>query len=93
VPAEWLWQGVGVHGLSTHYGALTYQVRQREGAIEVRIEALDRTPRGGVVLRLPLEAGLRFATVDGEPAWVGNDGAMTVRRLPATVRLTQGAGR
>jgi len=93
VPAEWLWQGVGVHGLSTHYGALTYQVRQREGAIEVRIEALDRTPRGGVVLRLPLEAGLRFAKIDGEPAWIGNDGAMTVRRLPATVRLTQGAGR
>jgi hypothetical protein len=92
VPRAWLAQGVGVRGLSTHYGALSYSLREWAGTIEARIEGLARVPRGGVVLRLPDMAGGR-ATIDGRPARLAADGALVVRNLPATVRLERAAPR
>lgn len=93
IPAAWAAadSGVGVARLRTHYGPLTYTMRQGSGGeVRVRISPGVRVPRGGIVVRAPFApAGtprVTTATVNGQPAPV-TGGEVVVRALPADVVL------
>ncbi len=88
VPAEWVeGPGLRVRGLGTHYGPLDLEMRMEGDAVRVRIAGALRLPRGGIVLRSPLDRPVRRATVDGAPAAVRDDAELTIRRAPADVVL------
>jgi len=88
VPAEWVTEGgLRVRGLGTHYGPLDLEMRMEGDAVRVRIAGEIRVPRGGLVLRSPLDRPLRRATVDGAPAAVNADSELIIRRVPADVVL------
>src|SRR4029453_3939837 len=56
VPLEGL-RDSGIPGgnLSTHYGPITFTMKQVGSAIEVKIAAGTRVPTGGIVVLVPLE--------------------------------------
>jgi hypothetical protein len=55
IPASWLREGpVGISGLSTHYGELSYTMQSVPRGIEVRIEKGLRVPQGGIIIKPPL---------------------------------------
>jgi hypothetical protein len=85
IPPAWLAGGeeVGVSGLGSPWGEISYSVRLRAGRLVARIEALEGWPPGGVVLALPLAETARVA-VDGAPAEPSADG-LALPALPATV--------
>jgi len=86
VPLDWVRSdsGVAVRHLSTHYGTLSYSMRESAGALRITIDRGVRIPPGGIVLRPPLSAGTRRATVNGRSATLTN-GEIVVRSLPADV--------
>ncbi len=75
--------GVGVRGLQTHYGPLSYHVRARGSEAVFEIEDGLAVPPGGLVVRSPFD-DVRSATVGGDAAEVAGD-AVAVRALPARV--------
>ena len=92
VPLAWLGEGVpvGVAGLRTHEGPLTYTLRREDDTVVVEIAAGLRVPPGGIVVHAPWAApspvgvGARpaRARLDGQPARL--DGrTVVVRALPA----------
>ncbi len=78
--------GASIRRLSTHYGQLSYTMRQVGREIEVRIESGLRMPPGGLVIRSPATRSLRGATINGKAVAAGKD-EVIVRSLPATVTL------
>ena len=78
--------GVGIQGLRTPFGTLSYTMRGDTRAIRVRLSGTLRIPPGGIVVRSPLERAVRSATIGGRSAPL-RDGAVVVRRLPADVIL------
>jgi hypothetical protein len=55
IPASWLREGpVGISGLSTHYGELTYTMQSVPRGIEVRIDKGLRVPQGGIIIKPPI---------------------------------------
>jgi F5/8 type C domain len=88
IPAAWVTEapGVSVRGLSTHYGPLSFTMRETGGVVRVRFELGLRTPAGGIVLRSPLDRPIRSVTVDGRR--VTTDGAeVRLRTVPRVVEL------
>ncbi|HEX2721638.1 MAG TPA: hypothetical protein VHM24_01870, partial [Gemmatimonadaceae bacterium] len=86
IPGKWLTGGesVGIQGLSTHYGPLSYGIRQKGAEIEVRIESGTRIPPGGIVVRSPHDREPSQVRLDGKLINQG-DRDVIVRRLPAIV--------
>ncbi len=82
VPVDWIGQGVGVRGLRTPQGTLSYSLRQREGVLVLEVEEGLELPSGGLVLPWPWETGAPGATmIDGAPAtWEG--GELRIRQRP-----------
>ncbi|HEX5758749.1 MAG TPA: discoidin domain-containing protein [Thermoanaerobaculia bacterium] len=70
VPREWLAAGeeIGVRGLVTPWGELSYSLRREGERVRVRIGALAARPPGGVVLALPDRAPLAVAALPAELA-------------------------
>jgi hypothetical protein len=87
VPASWVRAGkrVGIEGLGTPYGPLSWSASVVDGRLEARLAAIDRPPAGGVRLALPWPAGTRVAEVDGRPVPIAPDGTLLVGQLPACV--------
>ncbi|HWJ21965.1 MAG TPA: discoidin domain-containing protein [Gemmatimonadaceae bacterium] len=93
VPSRWTTEapGVSVRGLRTVYGALDLAMRaERDSVVRVHVGAMERVPRGGVVVRPPLARPVRSVTVNGAAAAATRDAAsgeaeVVVRRLPADV--------
>lgn len=56
IPSKWLREdnGVGIKDLSTHYGPLTYTMRQGPKGITVMIDSGVRVPRGGIIVKPPV---------------------------------------
>ena len=84
VPLAWLGEGVpvGVAGLRTHEGPLTYTLRREDASVVVEIAAGLRVPPGGIVVHAPFGARPARARLDGRPALL--DGrTVVVRALPA----------
>ena len=88
IPEKWVREdkGVGIHGLSTHYGRLGYTMRAVGADIEVRIDPGVRIPSGGLVVRSPSDRPIRRVTVNNAAAAAGK-GEVAVRSLPATIRF------
>lgn len=87
IPEAWAASetGVGVEGLRTRHGPLSYRLRMEGEAAVYEVEAGLALPAGGLVLRPPFE-GARSATVNGEPVGL-EAGAVRVYALPARVVL------
>jgi hypothetical protein len=86
VPWAWVSEGEGarVTDLSTSHGLLSFAMRARGDALEVRIEA-GATPEGGFVITPPFARPFRSARVDGRRVPLGRDGSVKVRRSPVVV--------
>ena len=88
IPEKWVREdnGVGIHGLSTHYGRLGYTMRAVASDIEVRIDPGVRIPPGGLVVKSPSDRAIRQAMVNNAVAKT-DKGDVVVRSLPAVVRF------
>ncbi len=86
LPERWVREegGVGIRGLSTHYGPLSYSMRFAGNAVEARIEPGTRIPPGGLIVRSPADRPVRQVIVDGSVVRT-DAGGVVVRRLPAVV--------
>jgi hypothetical protein len=78
--------GVGIRGLSTHYGRLSFTMRYVGDEVEVRLEPGIRIPKGGLVVTSPAHRPAARATVDGRSSPL-REGSVVVRALPAVVRF------
>lgn len=92
IPTAWLNSetGVGVRGLRTAYGSLSYLLKHGRGAYVLTIEP-GASPPGGFVLRWPRgEAQPADVRIDGRPAqW--RDGELAIPNGARRVVLRQGA--
>lgn len=79
--------GVAVTGLSTSYGRLTYSIRRKGEKVTVRVADGLRIPPGGIIIGSPRQQPVRQVMVDGQAVQPGDDGEITIRRLPAEVIL------
>src|SRR6185369_11788055 len=87
-PLAWTRQrGIAVHGLRTAYGPLSYTLHTTDAATDIAIESGLRVPPGGIVVAPPLPRKPRRATVDGATVAIDARGMLTVRRVPAYVRI------
>jgi hypothetical protein len=85
VPLSWLdGRGLSVQGLRTDFGVVSYTLRHRKGALELRLPPGLRVPLGGFVFRVPGAAPSGIALVDGNPVPFAA-GALTLRSVPARV--------
>lgn len=87
VPPEWVstGEGVAVRDLRTHYGALTYTMRQFDSAVRVSIARGVRVPAGGIALRLTPERRPQSVLVNDIPAPLSPAGEIIVLSLPAEI--------
>ena len=91
VPVEWLeGQGVGIAGLRTASGELSYRLRREGGALLLEIDDTGLVPPpGGLVLPWPLEQDPGAVEVESGAAEL--DGReLRVGSLPARVRIEVG---
>jgi len=91
--AEWLAQGdVELHGLSTTYGLLDYQIKRKEGGTGWTLTLPERDARlhgmaGGIHLAWPGEAHPPRASHQGRVLpWQGRE--LLLPAAPATIELT-----
>ena len=87
VPLDWLrGDGIGLQGLRTPYGSLSYTLAAVDGTLSLRVEAMRRTPPGGVVFTWPWDAAPGAATLDGRPvAWKNRQ--INIDSLPAVLKI------
>lgn len=87
VPESWVTTapGVLVSGLRTYEGVLELAMRGDAREVRVSVGGGIHVPRGGVVVRSPLAAPVRSATVNGTASEVVGGREVVVRRLPAEV--------
>ena len=87
VPESWVMErpGVTVRRLSTHYGPLSFTMRNENGSVRVSMQAGVRVPRGGVVVHSPFSRSSSAMLVNGVPGEPHRDGGVIVRSLPAEV--------
>lgn len=87
LPERWVRseRGVSVKGLGTPFGPLDLAFSSEGTAVRVRLSGLREIPPGGLVLKPPLPATPRTATVDGRPLPLSPAGEVVVRSLPAEV--------
>jgi hypothetical protein len=87
IPESWVTErpGVTVRRLSTHYGALSYTMRNETGRVRVSMSAGLTMPPGGIVVQSPFAQPAHEARVNGVVTPLGPTGGVTVRSLPAEV--------
>lgn len=88
IPAEWLeGEGVGIAGLRTPAGPLSYRLKRVDGVLVLEVDDTGvRLPAGGMVLPWPLDGAPGATTVNGAPAeW--EDRELRIRALPARVEV------
>ncbi len=79
--------GVRVRGLRTTHGPLDLMMRAEGDSVIARLSGLTSMPRGGVLVRSPLDRPIRVATVDGRIARVTNTNEVIVEAVPARLVL------
>ena len=87
VPESWVLErpGVTVRRLSTHYGPLSFTMRNEGGNIRVSMQAGVRMPPGGIVVRSPFTRPPRDSRVNGVSTSPLPTGGVVVRAVPAEV--------
>ena len=65
IPERWIREddGVGITGLSTHYGLINYAMRARANGLEVRISGNLRMPPGGILIDPPVGRATKVTTL------------------------------
>ena len=74
-----------VRRLSTHYGPLSFTMRNESGNIRVSMQAGVRIPPGGIVVRSPFTRPARESRVNGVSSPQLPTGGVVVRAVPAEV--------
>ena len=87
VPVDWLrGEGIGLHGLRTPYGPLSYKLAAVDGSLSLHVEAMRRTPPGGVVFTWPWDTSPGAATLNGKPVtWQNRQ--IRIDTLPAVLKI------
>jgi hypothetical protein len=87
IPESWVMQrpGVTVRRLFTHYGPLSFTMRNESGNVRVSMQAGVRVPPGGIVVRSPFTRPARESRVNGVPTPQLPTGGVVVRAVPAEV--------
>ena len=87
VPERWVMErpGVTVRRLSTHYGPLSFTMRNENGSVRVSMQAGVRIPPGGIVVYAPFERPPNAMLVNGIPGPRSATGGVIVRSVPAEV--------
>ncbi len=86
VPADWLDDGVGLHGMRTPQGTLGYRLQRDGNALLLDVDADSDLPVGGLVLQWPYPSVPGATTIDGRSAtW--DDNELRITRAGATVRI------
>ena len=87
IPESWVMEkpGVTVRRLSTHYGPLSYTIRNENGNARVSMQAGLTIPPGGIVVHSPFARPVREMRVNGVPTPPGPTGGVVVRSVPAEV--------
>ena len=87
VPEAWISErpGVTVRRLSTHYGPLSFTMRNEGGSVRVSMQAGVRVPPGGIVVHSPFTQPASAMLVNGIPGARTPTGGVIVRSLPAEV--------
>lgn len=90
IPTAWLaGDGIGLQGLRTPYGPLSYTLARQGGRVALRVAALPHMPPGGVIYTWPWPTAPGAAVLNGQPVnWQGRQ--ITITSLPA-VLLIDGA--
>jgi hypothetical protein len=85
IPENWLRedQGIGIRGLSTHYGPLTYTMRAVGPALNVKIDSGVRVPSGGIVVQPPMTTKPRQILLNGAPLPIAS--SIRINAVPATL--------
>lgn len=78
LPDDWFDQGRtnGVTGLPTYYGRLSYSLERGENGWRIDIAPLERSPRGGIDVRLPVSAAGGLLLASGREHRIGSDGSV-----------------
>jgi len=79
---------VGVRGLSTHFGPLSYTMRADGDRVLVRFTGRGlRPPPAGIVIRSPMSRPPREVRVDGRAIRLGIGGEVRLRTVPRVVEM------
>jgi hypothetical protein len=91
IPESWVMEkpGVTVRKLSTHFGPLSYTIRNENGNVRVSMQAGMTIPPGGLVVHAPFAHRSREARVNGAVSQTTAAGGVVVRSLPAEVVFRQ----
>ena len=87
IPESWVMEkpGVTIRRLSTHYGPLSYTIRNESGRARVSMSTGLTIPPGGIVVHSPFTKPVSEVRVNGALSAVGPSGGVLVRSLPAEV--------
>ena len=87
IPEAWVLEkpGVTVRRLSTHYGLLSYTVRNENGNERIWMQTGLTMPPGGLIVHSPFARPVREVRVNGVLTSLGPTGGVPVRTLPAEV--------
>ncbi|MCU6499403.1 discoidin domain-containing protein [Rugamonas sp. A1-17] len=87
IPNAWLQgEGIGLHGLRTPYGPLSYTLAAQGGRLTLRIEAMQRVPPGGVIYHWPWAGTPGAVRLNGQPAALQGK-QITITSLPAVLQI------
>jgi hypothetical protein len=88
IPEAWLTAGVTVRDLPTHYGRLSYTLRQEDAdTLYVSISGALAVPPGKIVIQPPLAAPLVQVEVNGERIHTFDAERVVINRCPAEISL------
>jgi hypothetical protein len=87
VPSRWLeGAGVGVKGLRTPNGQLSYTLSRSDKQLTLQVAPGLVAPQGGVILPWPFSGEPGETTINGEPAqWL--NGELRIAQVPAKVEV------
>jgi len=87
IPESWVMEkpGVTVRRLPTHYGPISYTIRNESGRARVSMSTGLTIPPGGIIVHAPFTKPVTEARVNGALSAVGPSGGVLVRSLPAEV--------
>jgi hypothetical protein len=87
--AEWVRDpmGVEVKRLPTYWGTLNYSMKMEAKNVVVKVTGDLRAPKGGIVLKSPLDEPIRGARVNGKASKNFTNDEATIAVFPAEVQL------
>ena len=90
IPERWLTAGgeVGVEGLPTWYGEISYRLRRSDpDELRMSLSGAITPPAGHILIQSPISRPLRRVTVNGRAAMSAGGREVRVSRLPAELIL------